>query len=153
MIRQQLAQAYSSLAAKEMDQSENSDKVKEYYGKAVDLYEEMVSDGTQSLVSMLNLAAANEGLGDVRGALNALTQAEDLYPYDYRVDMRLSYLYATHHGEIGKDSEDFAKSAEWYKSALEKYQQKLANGGSEDTNMINLKNLMHQLKDAKLIKN
>ena len=153
VIRQQLAQAYSSLAAKEMDQSENSDKVKEYYGKAVDLYEEMVSDGTQSLVSMLNLAAANEGLGDVRGALNALTQAEDLYPYDYRVDMRLSYLYATHHGEIGKDSEDFAKSAEWYKSALEKYQQKLANGGSEDTNMINLKNLMHQLKDAKLIKN
>lgn len=150
VIRQQLAQACSLLAGESADS--DPDQAKEYYSRAIDLYEEMVSEGTGSLVTMLNLAAAKEGTGDITGALDALTEAEDEYPYDYRVDMRLSYLYATHHGEIGTDTEDFAKSSAWYDSASEKYQQMLANGGSEDTDMINLKNLMQQLKDANLIK-
>lgn len=149
VIRQQLAQAYSLLAGESADS--DPDQAKAYYNKAIDLYEGMVSEGTGSLVTMLNLAAAKEGTGDIIGALDALTEAEDEYPYDYRVDMRLSYLYATHHGEIRTDTEDFAKSSAWYDSASEKYQQMLANGGSEDTDMINLKNLMQQLEDANLI--
>ena len=149
VIRQRLAQTYSLIAGENADR--DPDTAKGYYQKAADLYEEMASDGTQSIVTMLNLASAKEGLGDVKGALEALTEAEEEYPYDYRVDMRLSYLYATHHGEIGSDAEDFAKSGTWYESASEKYQQMLANGGSEDTDMINLKNLMQQLKDANLI--
>ena len=149
VIRQQLAQAYSLIAGENAEG--DPEKGKEYYQKAVDLYEEMASDGTQSVVTMLNLAAAKEGLNDISGALDALTEAAEEYPYDYRVDMRLSYLYATHHGEIGTDAEDFAKAGAWYESASEKYQQMLANGGSEDTDMVNLRNLMQQLKDAKLI--
>ena len=149
VIRQRLAQTYSLIAGENADR--DPDTAKGYYQKAADLYEEMASDGTQSIVTMLNLASAKEGLGDVKGALEALTEAEEEYPYDYRVDMRLSYLYATHHGEIGSDAEDFAKSGTWYESASEKYQQMLANGGSEYTDMINLKNLMQQLKDANLI--
>ena len=93
------------------------------------------------------------GTGDITGALDALTEAEDDYPYAHRVVIRLSLPVCDDREEIGTDTEDIAKSSA---SVMTPHRKSIsrcsASGGSEDTDMINLKNLMQRLKGADLIR-
>lgn len=142
LMRQALAEAYLSAAA---DKPEESG---EDYEKALDLYQGLQEDGVDSVVLRLNTAAAEEGLGQYTDALNTLLALQEDYPYDYRADMRIAFLYLAHHGELGTDEEDFANAETYYESAQHKYEQAMANGSAEDPNMTTLSNLIQEMHDA-----
>lgn len=145
LLRQELGDAYCSMAESDTGNSST------WYQKAAEIFQKLLDDGSGNAAIMLNLAAAKEGLGDIKGAQQTLLEASDIYNYDYRMDMRLAFLYAAHHGELGTDSEDLAAVQTWYTSALQKYDTSLANGNREDPDMIQLENFVRQLQENSLI--
>lgn len=145
-LRLMLAQARQTRSQDEAD--DDPDAAKEDSTRALELYRQLAEEGAGDVILSLNMASAEESLDQLQDAADTLKSAAEEYPYDYRVDMRLSYLYAVNHGEIGSDEEDFAEAEKWYSSAEEKYNKALANGGDEDPDMTGLDNIIQQIEDA-----
>lgn len=139
--RDMLATVYSEIAAADPAVAE------EYYGKALALLRELAAQNTATVVTQLNLAVVQQALERFPEAEATLLAALEAYPYDYRVDMRLAYLYAAWQGTLENARRDYKKVEKYYETANEKYQQALANG-REDPEMIQLKNVLEQLRGA-----
>lgn len=119
----------------------------EYNEKALDILKALSDSHLATVVTSLNMAAIEQTLGQYTEAEKVLKEALAEYPYDYRVDMRLAYLYADWQGTLAAASRNYAAVWSYYQSAEEKYQQAVANG-QEDQNMVLLKNLVEQLRNA-----
>lgn len=141
MHRELLATAYSEVA------EQNPELADSYYEKAITLWQDLAANETATVVTGMNLAAVQQKMADYLGAEATLVGLMEKYPYDYRVDMRLAFLYADWQGTLNNADRDYSSVQQYYQSANEKYQQAVANG-QEDQNMILLGNLVYQLESA-----
>ncbi len=140
-VREMLAETYMRAA------EQGGGFARDYRQKAKELFTQMIENGYGTVVTSLNLASVEEKLGNYAGAEKELLALLDEYPYDYRVDMRLAFLYADWQSAKSQQSRDYHNAQHYYKTAKEKYQQALANG-KEDSNMAILENLIRQIKAA-----
>ena len=140
LLYEMLAGAYSNKAA-------SGENTQEYYSKAKELLQDLIDSGYATFVTRINLAAAEQGLGEYENAEQVLKDAREAYPQDYRADMRLAYLYAKWQEKVPVESRNYQKVQTCYESAWQKYQTALANG-QEDQDMTLLKNLIVQLQNS-----
>ena len=140
LLYEMLAGAYSNKAAA-------GENAQEYYGRAKELLQDLIDSGYATFVTRINLAAAEQGLGEYEEAEQVLKEAQEAYPQDYRADMRLAYLYAKWQEKVPVESRNYQKVQTCYESAWQKYQTALANG-QEDQDMTLLKNLIVQLQNS-----
>lgn len=141
VLMEALADLYSERAQQNQPDAEASWK------RVEDLLQEVCSSGGATAVTKLNLSTAQQMLGQYDEAKAILLSLLEDYPFDYRVDMRLAYLYADWQGTKENTEREYAEVESYYLSASEKYKQAQANG-QEDQNMMLLKNLVDQLKNT-----
>ena len=107
----------------------------------------IIEDGYGTVVTSMNLASAQQQLGEYDEAEAELLGALEDYPYDYRVDMRLAFLYADWQSVRDIEDRDYSEVEYYYDQATAKYQQAQANG-TQDADMQILGNLISQLRSS-----
>ena len=73
-----------------------------------------------------------ENLEAYEEAENCLLSLMEQYPSDYRVYMRLSFLYADWQSQLPVEARDYADTLAYYNLALQYYEQAVANGENSD---------------------
>lgn len=139
-------QIKSMLAEKYAAEGEKNNSV-EYFGKAAELFKTIIQDGYGTITTYLNLASMEQKTGNYTGAEKELKNLLNDYPYDYRVDMRLAFLYADWQSHKDMTERNYSDVLTYYESASEKYKQAKANG-RDDADMTILENLINQIKQA-----
>lgn len=139
-------QIMSMLAEKYADEGEKKNSV-QYFIKAKELFESIIQEGYGTITTYLNLTSMEQKTGDYSGAEKELKNLLNDYPYDYRVDMRLAFLYADWQSHKDIAERDYSDVAAYYESAADKYKQAKANG-REDADMKILENLVAQIRQA-----
>lgn len=142
-----LAQAYIKMAQEASDDA----SAHENYAKAEKVLRGLKNSGHDTIVTDLNLAFTMQQNGEYKDAEKVLLKLQDMYPTDYRTDMRLALLYADWQASLDAKTRDYTKMESCYESAEKKYSNSSSNGG-EDSDMEMLRNLISQLKDAGWIK-
>ena len=141
-LSEKLADVYFELAGQE----ENEDRAADYYEKALLRFEGILQNGYRNFHVLQNIAVINQTLEQYEEAEAALLEMIDIYPEDYRSYMYLTLLYAEIQNKISIEKRDYSIIAEYYDKADDLYQRNLNNGGSVDTNMQILGNLVEDLK-------
>ena len=141
-LSEKLADVYFELAG----QAENEDRAADYYEKALLRFEGILQNGYRNFHVLQNIAVINQTLEQYEEAEAALLEMIDIYPEDYRSYMYLTLLYAEIQNKISIEKRDYSIIAEYYDKADDLYQRNLNNGGSVDTNMQILGNLVEDLK-------
>lgn len=139
-IKEMLAEAY----AKAADEGISAQK---YNQQAKELFSETIESGYGTIITHLNLASIEQKMGEYESAEQELSDLLKEYPYDYRVDMRLAFLYADWQSKKSIDSRDYTEVESYYNKACSKYEQAKANG-TQDADMAILGNLISQLKSS-----
>ena len=134
------------LAEKYADEGDKKNSV-QYFSKAKELFESMINEGYGTITTYLNLTSMQQKTGDYTGAEKQLKALLKDYPYDYRVDMRLAFLYADWQSHKDISERDYSDVAAYYESAADKYKQAKANG-RDDADMKILENLVAQIRQA-----
>lgn len=131
-------------ALTEQAQQDETDRTALYEEAAAHL-EHVISLGQGNVLTELNLAVVLENLGQFQQAQTRLLALQDTNPTDYRVYMRLAFLYADWQAEYPVSDRDYSAVAENYRLARQYYEQAMANGTS-DMEMTRLEQLMEQLR-------
>ena len=140
-VREMLAEI--CIAAADQDES----RARELNQRAKELFAGIIEDGYGTVVTSMNLASAQQQLGEYDEAEAELLGALEDYPYDYRVDMRLAFLYADWQSVRDIEDRDYSEVEYYYDQATAKYQQAQANG-TQDADMQILGNLISQLRSS-----
>ena len=114
----QLASAYIRQAEQTGDSA--------YQKKALETYQKLQSNGNSSLEIRLNIAMLQYQLRSFRDALDTLQALENDYPKDYRVYEWLAFVQGEL--EAQKSAPSYQKTLEYYKKAVELYQNARASG-------------------------
>lgn len=139
-MKEMLAEAYAGTAEKGISEQKYNQRAKE-------LFSEMIENGGGTIATHLNLASVEQKMGEYGNAEQELLELLEEYPYDYRVDMRLAFLYADWQSKKNIDDRDYTEVESYYKKACSKYETAKANG-KQDADMAILDNLIKQLKAA-----
>lgn len=137
--RQLLATAYGEMAATQPAQAA------QWLQKGIAVLQQITADGNGSITTGLSLYAMQHQAGDDTAAESTLHQLQQDYPNDYRPDMELAFLYADMQSKKDNTQRNYTAVQSCYETAKQKYQQAVANGGS-DLSMTELENLMNQLR-------
>lgn len=105
----------------------------------------VVDSGRGNILTSLNLAVVMENLEEYQNSKDCLLSLQKRYPEDYRVYMRLAFLYADWQSQLSEDGRDYAKTLEYYNLAVRYYEQAVANGENDDE-MLRLQALIEQLR-------
>ena len=117
----------------------------EWYGLAKTHLQRVVDSGRGNILTGLNLAVVQQNLGEYEEAEGRLLALRDQYPSDYRVYMRLSFLYAGWQSRKPAEERDYAGALANYDLAAPHYEQAVASGETDDE-MLRLEALMEQLR-------
>lgn len=134
-----LAEAYAEKAVADPENRQ------EWYGQAETHLQRVVDSGRGNILTQLNLAVVKENLGEFEEAESCLLSLRVQYPTDYRVYMRLTFLYADWQSQMPVKERDYSRTVESYGLALQYYEQAVANGESDDE-MQRLEALIEQLR-------
>ena len=104
-----------------------------------------MDSGRGNILTGLNLAVVQQNLGEYEEAEGRLLALRDQYPSDYRVYMRLSFLYAGWQSRKPAEERDYAGALANYDLAAQYYEQAVASGETDDE-MLRLEALMEQLR-------
>jgi serine/threonine-protein kinase len=119
----------------------------EYYQKAAEAFVEILDRGYNTFITRQNLAVVYQQSGDLDTAELVLLALLEEYPEDYRVPMRLAYLYADMQTRIANEQRDYTLFAECYDKALALYEEHVKDGFS-DPEMLMLTDMLSQLADG-----
>lgn len=134
-----LAQAY---ADKALQDEQNSTAC---YEKARMHLEHVLENGRGNILTELNLVVILQNLDAFQEAETHLVDLAAQYPGDYRVYMRLAFLYADWQSQLPLEQRDYTSTMKNYQLAQEYYEQAVANGTS-DMEMSRLDALIEQLR-------
>lgn len=126
----------------------NSDVLnsKLWWGKAVKCFETLINRGDTDFTLMQNCAILYHQIGNYDKAESMLLNMEKKYPEDYRVYMRLAFLYADEQLLIQNENRNYSKVKEYYDKA-EKLYEKSSKNGKSDPEMQKLNNMILDLKN------
>lgn len=141
-LSEKLADVYYELAGQE----ENEERAADYYEKALLYFEDIFQNGYRNFHVLQNIAVINQTLERYEEAETVLLDMIEIYPEDYRGYMYLTLLYTEIQNKISIEKRDYSIIFEYYGKADNLYQRNLNNGGSVDTNMQILGNLVEDLK-------
>lgn len=142
------AEAYLSKA----ENTPEANRQKLFAEKAIDLYNEVRQMGPVSKTSQFNLATAYEYTNDFTHAEEVLTEMVKTYPNDPDVYARLAILEADQQGQIKEvSSRDYTKFKEYYDKAEQLNQTNKVNGTSSAV-ILQMEQLMQEIKDNNWLK-
>ena len=116
-----------------------------WYQKARDHLEHIIQNGQDNILTNLNLAVVLQNLGAFAEAEELLLQAYQAFPSDYRISMRLAFLYADWQADFPVEQRDYSRTMQYYQIADRQYATAVANGES-DIEMSRLEALIEQLR-------
>lgn len=119
----------------------------EYYLAAINCFAMLAERGYAPFHIRQNLAVLYQQTGNFDAAEATLLGLEEDYPQDYRVPMRLAYLYADVQAARPNLSRDYAGTKQAYLRAMELYQANAAPGES-DPEMLMLDSMISQLRQG-----
>lgn len=141
-LLEKLADVYYGMAKQEKDERRSD----EYYEAALQYFDEIYQNGYKNIHVLQNIAAINQTLGDYEEAETVFFAMIDLYPEDYRGYMYLTQLYAEIQNGIALEKRDYNAVFEQYEQAERLYRREVDRGGSVDSNMQMLGNLIEDIK-------
>ncbi|MCL2069206.1 MAG: serine/threonine-protein kinase [Oscillospiraceae bacterium] len=110
-----------------------------YYQTAAQYFEELLNRGYETFRLRQNLAIVYHQMHDLDAAERVLLAMEADYPQDYRIPMRLAYLYADMQSRIENEHRNYAQTREAFDKAQELYIPRTQNGYT-DPEMLMLRN-------------
>lgn len=122
------------------DEEEYSSK--EYYTKALQLYEELMDQLPDDFEVRDHITELYFKLGDYTAAEKLLLDMPDTFRNQYRVYMWLSYIEDEKQGQLKKKKRDYHQMQKYYEKARSLYSSSL-----EDYDMEDLEERMAQLKE------
>lgn len=117
----------------------------EYYAKALGKFTELYKQGYSTRQMMENIAILYEEMGSFNEAGQMLAQIIEQYPEDYRAYKRRAFLEADIQQQKENRDRDYTQVRADYETALALYEEA---GGSGDTEMQMLENLIQDLRDG-----
>jgi serine/threonine-protein kinase len=120
------------------------------YDNAISLFEQIVQSGAPQFHIMQSLVILLQDSADFDRAATVLNQMLDLFPNDYRVPMRQSYLEADRQSKISNESRDYTQTKQYYDAAVALYKANVRPGES-DPEIQQLDLLIEQLRANKWI--
>ncbi len=115
-----------------------------YYKNAAKCFEELVERGYNTFLVRQNLAIVYQQTGDLAAAERVLLELEADNPKDYRVPMRLAYLYADMQAQLENEQRDYTQTAENYEKARLLFEEN-AKSGYSDPELLMLDDMIKQL--------
>lgn len=141
-LSEKLADVYYEMSGEEKDE----EKAAGYYEKALGYFNEIYQSGYKNMHVLQNIAIINQTLGDYEAAEDILFSMIEIYPEDYRGYMYLTQMYAEIQNNIPIDKRDYEPIFDNYNKADNLYKRSVENGGSVDTNMQILGNMIEDMK-------
>lgn len=142
-ISEELANVYYELAREEKDEKREED----YYNKALANFDDIIKAGYKNIHILQNTALINQALGNYGEAEGILFEMIEAYPEEYRGYMYITLLYSEIQNAISIEKRDYSAIFDYYDKAESKYQNQLKSGGTIDTQMQILKNMIEDLKE------
>jgi serine/threonine-protein kinase len=139
-LTERLADAYVRDAVNNRDEAKAAD----YYKKAAAAFQELLDNGYETFQLRQNLAIVHQHTGNLAAAEEALLALQKDYPDDYRVSMRLCYLYADIQAQTPNEQRNYARTAASFEAAWALYEEQTKDGYS-DPEMLMLEEMMEQL--------
>lgn len=115
---------------------------------AIRLFEQLAENQPPQFHIMQGLAILYQNVGDFNSAAGVLAHMVDLFPNDFRVPMRQSYLEADRQTKIANENRDYTLVEQYYQVALKLYNENVKPGES-DPEMQQLGALIDQLRANK----
>lgn len=137
-IAERLAAAYE----KKGDICENPEEQEAYWKKALTLFNNLIDKGYVTKQMYENVIILCEETGDFSRAEQLLTDMLSVYPDDYKLYKRLSFLEADKQQELSVEDRDYAAMKSYYDEAFRLY----SLSGEDDQEMIILTNLITELE-------
>lgn len=124
---------------------QDADNAAGWYEQARQHLQAVVDAGRGNILTELNLAVVEQSLALFSQAEQRLLKLQEQYPEDYRIYMRLAFLYADWQSKLPSAQRDYANTEKNYAAACQYYEQAVANGIS-DSEMTRLDALIQQLQ-------
>lgn len=116
---------------------------KDYLNDAISCYEELCQEENSGLDDQFCLESAYEYAGRYKEAETLLKDMLSEYGEQYKVYMKLAFLCVKQENEKKKEQRDY-HTLEYYYKKLEELSEK--NQGDEELEMVQLKQIIHELK-------
>jgi len=140
IITEMLGEAYYQKALTNTKQKE------QYYKKAVDSFNILLSSGYERPYIYKNIAIIYQQMGNFDKSEETLLKMKSLYPQDYTCYMQMALLYADEESKKDNISRNYQKVYENYQQAV-----KYNPNGSKSTEMQQLTRLINELKEKNWI--
>lgn len=115
-----------------------------YYQQAAELFVALMERGYQTFQLQQNLAILYQQIEDFDSAEELLLMMQEDYPNDYRVPMRLAYLYADKQAQLDNENRDYTDTRQSYEKAKALYEA-AAKDGKTDPELLMLEDMLNQL--------
>ncbi len=140
VVTRALGAAYARAANESNDTAEKI----QYNNKAIDCYQNLITQPQCTFNDQMNLAIMYESVGSYGNAEVQLLDMLNAYPEDYRIYMRLALVTCDMQEEKSDNEKDYRKVKEYYDKA-NTYYQKMRNSGQSDDAMQYLDEIMNEL--------